>query len=169
MHHMVWTCIYCISYLTGRSNSVPADMIIINLRISCLSISQIWMICQAGSTLPVKSLSQPETNDKNTVSSLCKIEPSQHFQPLTNWEIRCFSVELPFLIRVKFKYFTVKQRLEKHTVKCSNQSTNQSISWSSAVADIQQTVRPLNHDISLCENGDWIQALKAFPLASIIG
>lgn len=58
MHHMVWTCIYYISYLTGRSNSVPADMITINLRISFLSISQIWMICQAGNMFPVKRLPQ---------------------------------------------------------------------------------------------------------------
>lgn len=34
--HIVWTCIHYTSYLTGRSDSTPADVIIVNLRISFL-------------------------------------------------------------------------------------------------------------------------------------
>lgn len=69
MRHIIWTCIYYILYLTGRSNSMPADMIIINLRISFVSISQIWMICQAGNMLPEKShksLKAPVSNIRQT-------------------------------------------------------------------------------------------------------
>ena len=53
-----WRAYTTFSYLTGRSDSMPVDMVIINLRISFLCISQIWMICQAGNKLSAKSLSQ---------------------------------------------------------------------------------------------------------------
>lgn len=60
-----------ISYLTGRLNSMSVDMIIINLRISFLSISQIWMICQAGNQFSVAALAKLlfHTSDKQVIKS----------------------------------------------------------------------------------------------------
>lgn len=79
---------------TSQGDQIPRQhMLIINARISFLSI---WMICQAGNILPVKkshgslTASNRQTNDKNPVASLYKIDPPQHFLHLMNGEIRCF-------------------------------------------------------------------------------
>lgn len=95
---------------------MSVDMIIINLRISFLSISQIWMICQAGNQFSVAALAKLlfHTSDKQVIKSqsyfIMKKTSATTNLTSDEWRILMFSEILSrvflLFLESKMKYVT---------------------------------------------------------------
>lgn len=102
---------------------MSVDMIIINLRISFLSISQIWMICQAGNQFSVAALAKLlfHTSDKQVIKSQSYFIMKKNIchNKSNLWWMEEFDVFWNFIPRFFVVFFKVKWNMWLISVKHS--------------------------------------------------